>query len=101
MARKTYTTEFKREAAAMVLDQGCGIRQTCEAMGVGATALRRWVKQLRDERAGITPTTSAALTAEQQEIQRLQKELRRLERANDILKKATALLMSDTLKNGV
>ncbi len=47
MARKSYTTEFKREVAGMVLDDGYSISAACTAMGVGATALRRWVKQLR------------------------------------------------------
>ncbi len=38
MARKIYTTEFKREAASLVLDSGYPGSEACEAMGVGATA---------------------------------------------------------------
>lgn len=99
MARKIYTTDFKREAAELVLDQGYGVREACEAMGVGATAMRRWVSQLRQEREGITPERSRALTPEQQRIQELEKRLRKVEREKEILKKATALLMSDSLRN--
>ncbi len=43
MARKIYTMDFKREAAELVLGQGYGVREACEAMGVSATAMRRWV----------------------------------------------------------
>ncbi len=97
MARKSYTTDFKREAASLVLDQRYSVRQACEAMGVGQTAMRRWVNQLRQEREGITPERSKALTPEQQRIQELEARLRKVEREKEILKKATALLMSDSL----
>jgi transposase len=66
-------------------------------MGVGPTALRRWVEQLRGERGGTTPTRTKALTPEQKRIQDLEAQVRRLEREKEILKKATALLMSDSL----
>jgi transposase len=58
------------------------------------SALRRWVKQLQEERVGVTPK-SKALTPEQQKIQELEARIDRLEREKAILKKATALLMSD------
>jgi transposase len=64
---------------------------------VGATAVRRWVDQLRSERAGKTPLTSKAMTPDQQRIQELEAKLRRIEMEKEILKKATALLMSDSL----
>jgi transposase len=65
-------------------------------MGVGDTTLRRWVDQLRQERSGITPQCKA-LTPDQQKIQELEARINRLEREKAILKKATALLMSDEL----
>ena len=58
----------------------------------------RWVEQLKSEHQGITPS-SKALTAEQQRIQELEKRIKRLELEKEILKKATALLMSDEYKN--
>ena len=96
MARRSYNTTFKRDAAALVLDQNYSIQDACASMGVGPTALRRWVEQLRQERTGNTPT-SKAMTPEQQQIQALQARIRKIERENDILKKATALLMSGSL----
>lgn len=71
--------------------------EACRAMNVGATALRRWVQQLQGERGGITPHKSKALTPEQQRIQELEARILRIEREKEILKKATALLMSDSL----
>eukprot|EP01133_Synstelium_polycarpum_P005995 gene5995-6954_t len=94
--RRTFSTEFKREAAALVLDQGYSHIEACSSLGVADSALRRWIKQLQDELQGVTPT-SKALTPEQQKIQELEARINRLEREKAILKKATALLMSDEL----
>lgn len=95
--RRTFTTEFKHDAAALVLDQGYSITQACRSLDIGESALRRWVDQLRAERGGITPK-SKAMTADQQQIQALEARIRELEAEKRILKKATALLMSDDWK---
>ena len=95
MAYKSIPIEFKRDSASLVLDQGYTITEACKAVNVGQTAMRRWVKQLQDERGGTTPVKSKALTPEHQEIQQLKEEIRRLKREKDILKKASALLMSE------
>lgn len=98
MTRRHFSPEFKLESAALVLDQGYSIAQASRAVGVGPTAIRRWVDQLKRERDGITPVSGKALTPEQQKIQELEAKIRRIEREKEILKKATALLMSDTLR---
>jgi transposase len=95
--RRTFTPEFKQETASLVLDQGYSIAQASSSMGVGESALRRWVQQLSDERQGVTPK-GKAITPEQQRIQELEERCRRLEMEKSILKKATALLMSDDWK---
>ena len=68
------------------------------AVDVHENTLRKWVRQLEAERGGSTPK-SKALTPEQQRIQELEARVNRLEREKAILKKATALLMSDELNN--
>jgi transposase len=94
--RRSFSTEFKIEAANLVVNQGYTISEASRSLGVGETAIRRWVSQLGQERSGITPK-SKALTPEQQKIQELEARINRLEREKAILKKATALLMSDEL----
>jgi len=96
--RRTFSPEFKLEAAQLVLDQGYTVRAACDAVGVGKSTMEYWVRQLRQERQGETPK-AAALTPEQRRIQELEKQLRRVEEEKEILKKATALLMSDSLNN--
>ena len=92
--RRTFSPEFKQEAASLVLDQGYTITEASRSLGVGETGIRRWVQQLTEERGGITPK-GKALTPEQRRIQELEARCKRLEMEKDILKKATALLMSD------
>ena len=99
MSRNKFTSEFKIESACLVLDQGYSVSEACAALGVGDTALRRWVAQLEQERQGVTPKGSKALTPDQQKIQELEARITRMTRENDILKKATALLMSDSMRS--
>jgi transposase len=96
--RRTFSPEFKLEAAQLVVDQGYTVRAACDAVGVGKSTMEYWVRQLRQERQGETPKASA-LTPEQRRIQELEKQVRKLETEKEILKKATALLMSDSLNN--
>jgi transposase len=62
---RTFTPEFKREAASLVLDQGYSHTDAARSLGLVESALRRWINQLQQERASLTPT-SKALTPEQQ-----------------------------------
>jgi transposase len=92
--RRIFSVEFKREAADLVLKQNYSFIEASRSLGVGESALRRWVDQLQPERTGVTPL-SKALTSEQQKMQELEARIARLERVKSILKKATALLMSE------
>ncbi|MBF7142710.1 MULTISPECIES: IS3 family transposase [Pseudomonas] len=83
--RRTFTPEFKREAACLVLDQGYGHAEAARSLDIGEPALRRWVNQLQAERNGVTPS-SKAMTPEQQEIQALKARINRLEIEKKILK---------------
>ncbi len=83
--RRTFTPEFKREAACLVLDQGYSHAEAARSLGLVESALRRWVNQLQQERGGVTPA-SKALTPEQQKIQELEARITRLEREKSILK---------------
>ncbi len=93
MKKRNFSAEFKRESAQLVVDQKYTVADAAKAMDVGLSTMTRWVKQLRDERQGKTPKASP-ITPEQIEIRKLRKKLQRIEMENEILKKATALLMS-------
>lgn len=96
--RRTFSPEFRLESAQLVVDHNYSIREAATAVGVGHSTMDKWVRQLRDERDGRTPKATA-MTPEQRRIKELEKRIRDIEEQNEILKKATALLMSDSLNN--
>lgn len=80
----------------MVIDQNFSVADVCRELGLNESVLRRWVEQVKFERNGGVPETKA-LTDEQRKIQELEARINRLEREKSILKKATALLVSDEI----
>ncbi len=98
LKRATYSAAIKLETAQLVVDQGYTQEDAAKAMGVGKSTVSKWVTQLKQERNGQSPSASP-MTPEQIEIRELKKKIQRIESEKDILKKATALLMSDSLNN--
>ena len=95
--RRTFSPEFKQQAACLVLDQGYSHVEASRSIGVGESLMRRWVQQLQLERQGVTPQ-GKAITPDQQRIQEREARIERLEREKSILKKAAALLMSEGIE---
>lgn len=96
--KRNFSPEFRLEAAQLVVDQNYKIREAAEAMNVGISTMDKWVRQLRMERGGESPKATP-MTPDQLRIRQLEKRIREVEMEKDILKKATALLMSDSLNN--
>ena len=83
-SRRSYPEEFKREAVQMLLD-GHQAGAVAERLGLaGTNQLYRW-KREQLERSGPVATSLEA------RIQELERELHRVERERDILKKALAI----------
>ena len=57
--RRSFSPEFKQQAASLVLDQGYSHIEASRSVGVAESVLRRWVQQLQMERQGITPQGKA------------------------------------------
>ena len=96
--RPTYSPEFRLEVAQQVVDQHRLIRDVADAMGLGKSTVDKWARQLREERKGNV-SSATPLTPDQLKIRELERKLRRLEEDNEILKKASALLMQDSIKS--
>ena len=91
--RANFTPEFRLECAQLVVDNGRSVKETAQTMNVDKSSLDKWVRQLKAERNGIT-SKATPLTPDQLEIG-----IARIEKEKEILKKATALLMSDSLNS--
>ena len=62
--RRNFSPEFRLEAAQLVLDQRYTVAAAATAMNVGKSTMDKWVRQLREEQAGISPIASP-MTPEQ------------------------------------
>lgn len=96
-SRPTYSPEFRLEAAQQVVDAGRSVRDVAESLGLGKSTVDKWVRQLRNERGGQL-SSATPLTPDQIRIRELERKLRILEEDNQILKKASALLIQDSIK---
>ena len=91
-SRRSFTDEFKRDAVALVIDEGCTVVDVARSLGVGEGTLGNWVRQARvdrGERAGVT-------TSERTELAELRKENARLRMERDLLKRATAFWVKES-----
>lgn len=82
--RSNYTEEFKREAVALVTEQGYKLSEAARSLDIGANLIGRWHRQFEEEAAGTRLTGE-----EREELKRLRKEVRHLRMEKEILKKAS------------
>ena len=95
MSRRYYDPEFKREAVRMVLDGDRTLRSVEEALGITRGVLKDWVRLARQE-AQASGTKSGNQKDVSVREKALEKELARVKRERDILKKAVAIFSKET-----
>ena len=83
--RRKYTEDFKRDAVALVMEQGYKIPEAARSLDIGDNMLRRWKREFEAEASGDRLNSD-----ECEELKRLRKESRMLRMEKDILKKASA-----------
>jgi len=82
--RRKYTEDFKRDAVALVTEQGYKVSEAARSLGINDNLLRRWRQEFEDEASGVLLSTD-----EREELKRLRKEVRMLRMEKEILKKAS------------
>ena len=93
-----YPAELRERAVRMVLDVRAetgekhgAVTRIAKQLGIGAESLRKWVNQAEVD-SGSQPGTSSA---DAQRIAELEREVRELRRANDILKAASVFFATE------
>ena len=82
--RREYTEDFKRDAVALVTEQGYKPSEAARSLGIGDNLIRRWKREFEEESTG-----SRLSSDEREELKRLRKENRMLRMEKEILKKAS------------
>ena len=83
--RREYTEDFKRDAVALVTEQGYKSSEAARSLGIGDNLIRRWKREFEEAALG-----SQLGADEREELKRLRREVRLLRMEKEILKKASA-----------
>lgn len=94
MGRRTFSREFKLEAVKLVRDRGVTVVQACRDLDIAESVLRRWIRESEADPRHAFPG-QGQMRPEQQEIDRLRREVAKLKAERDILKKAAAYFARD------
>ena len=97
--RPRFEPTFNVECAQLILNQGYSVCEAAQAMGVGHSTIDRWARKLKQGREGRV-IQGKPISEDPRKIAELEKRIKRLELGKEILKKASALLMSDSM-NGL
>lgn len=91
---KRFSPEFKQQAIDYALSNSHeAIAAIAQKLGVGYSTLEKWIRE-----ANPVGSSKRQLSPEQQRILELEKEVKQLREANDILKKAHVYFLTDHAK---
>lgn len=96
MQRRKFSREFKLEAVRLVKDRGVAVAQAARDLDLHENVLRKWVREFSSDPQQAFPG-HGQMKPEQQEIDRLRKEVAKLKAERDILKKATAFFAREVI----
>ena len=94
MGRRIFSREFKLEAVKLVRDRGVSVVEAFGDLDVAESVLRRWMREMQADPQQAFPGHGQT-KPEQQEIDRLRREVAKLKAERDILKKAAAYFAKD------
>lgn len=92
MPYKKVSEAVKGEAVHQVVHEHQSVSQVCKTMGVGPTALRRWVRRRQAEQ---TPPEPEDTHKQRQRVIELEAQVAQLEEERDVLKKSIAFFVRD------
>ena len=90
---RKYDDELKERAVRLAIESGRPIAQVAADLGIGSESLRGWVRQAQADAAVGTPCRLT--TAERERLKELEREVRELRQANQILKAASVFFAKE------
>lgn len=89
---KTYSPEFREEAARMVVETSRAIADVARELGISETSLGNWVRAHREKHAGDEPPLQLS---ERARLRELEREVRELRMKAEFLSKAAAYFAAE------
>ena len=91
-APKKYPDELRERAVRLVFESGRPIAHVAADLGVHREALRQWVRQAEADAGGRSDRLT---TDERERLKALEREVRELRKANEILKAASVFFAKE------
>ncbi len=91
-ARRKYPDELRERGVRLVFESGRPVAHVARDLGVHRETLRLWVRQAEADQG---TRQDRLTTAERERMKDLEREVRELRRANEILKAASAFFVSE------
>jgi len=85
--RRRFSAEYKHEAVAMLNAPGVSISQIAAELGIGASVLGRWRREVHQEQDQAFPGNGRP---RDEEVGQLRRELARVTKERDFLREAAA-----------
>lgn len=95
--RRKYESSFKRDAVELYHQSKKSCQQIEMELGIGSGILKRWVREFSSDPQHCF-RGNGHMVAEQAELKKLQRELKRVTTERDILKKAVAIFSAEPNK---
>lgn len=92
-SRRSFSPEFREEAARLVIETGRPIARVAKELGVHEVSLGKWVKDYRERHTGGAEAPLGV--SERARLRELEREARELRLENEFLKKAAAYFAKD------
>ncbi|MFZ4633273.1 MAG: transposase [Saprospiraceae bacterium] len=98
--RRNFTKEQKLEIVKQSMEEGVSIEDLAQQYKIHPNSIYKWRREyLRYEEASFPGNGNKLMSAEEQEIARLKKQLKEAELEKEILKKALGIFSSPDRKN--
>lgn len=88
--RRSFNDEYKQQVLELIRTGDKSVSQICRDLDLTESSVRKWIKS--DQASNGIMTQNSLSETDQQELERLRTENKRLKTERDILKKATAFV---------
>lgn len=98
LPKQVYTAEYREQAVLLITRDGLSVAEAARRLSMSLKTLANWVKRAKAGTLAPAGQARQLVTETEAECARLRREVAELRMERDILKKATALFASESVR---